>query len=232
MTTLNRRQLAPSYPTYKERGYKPLEPPFGPPDMWPSGPGPGYSVYAGAHGRNLAGVDSMNSEGLKYYPNELDSLAEQDDIYGNGMFDPPGTHGNVHPDAGVFADHLSLPGDIHRTEFYKPSEVNDLVGGGQTMYVPGGAVAWQQGQAQTLKEKQLFWEVPPGVSPLPTNNIGEESTWLAPTATDAIGQAGQEEIEAEELLVEEEDKTTTYAVAIGAGLLLGGIGAYLWKRSK
>jgi len=168
----------------------------------------------------------MDAEGLKYYPNELDSLSEQDDVFGNGMFDPPGSHGNVHPDAGVFADHLSLPGDIHRTQFYAPSEVNDLVGGGKTMYVPGGAVAWQQGQARTLREKQLFWEIPPGVSPIPEDQVSEESTWLAPTATESVGQTPEEEF------VEEVSNMRTYVVAIGAGLLLGGLGMHLYRRSK
>lgn len=229
MTTLDRTQLAPAYPVYRERGYKPLKPPFGPPDMWPSGPGPGYAQYASAHGRNLAGVDSMDAEGLKYYPNELDSLAEGDDTFGNGMFDPPGSHPNIHPDAGVFADHLSIPAEIHRTQFYKPSEVNDLVGGGKTMYVPGGAVAWQQGQAKTLKDKQTFFEIPPGVNPNPIENLSKDSIWLAPTATESVGQDA-EEVEVE--VVEEESNTKAYMMAIGAGLLLGGIGAIIWKRSK
>lgn len=137
---------------------------FGPPSLRPSGMNPKFTVFAGAHGRQLAGlegIDSMNAEGIKNYPNELDLLAEADDVRGNGMFDPPNTHGNVHPNEGVFADHQGLPGYIDRTKFYSPSEVTDMASGLPVNYVPGGAVAFQEGQPETYHEMLELYQTPP-----------------------------------------------------------------------
>jgi hypothetical protein len=170
-----------------ERGYKPVSAPFGPPDVWPSGRNPGYDVYASAHGRNLAGVETMNADEVENYPNELNLLAEADDIDGNGVFDPNLTHGNVHPNEGVFAAHYSLPGYVEREHFYSPSEVTSLPRGGDVMYVPGGAVAFQQGQPETLRANNLLWELPPGVAPFQYDPLTQQQIVDAPTATYPVG---------------------------------------------
>lgn len=188
MSTLNRYQLKPRYPAFSEHGYVPKPAPFGPPDMWPSGLNSGYSVYAGAYQRNLAGVEAMNAEGIDVYPNELNLLAAADDVSGNGVFDPNGTHGNLHKSEGVFNDHQSLPGYVDREVFYQPGEVQDITGGGTTMYVPGGAVAFQQGQTETLRANRLLWELPNAVRPEGIEHLRQQNIVNAPTATQSIGE--------------------------------------------
>lgn len=133
--------------------------------------------------------DSVNAEGIETYPNELDLLAKGDDVNGNGVFDPNDTHGNIHPEDGVFQDHQSLPGYIARDKYYTPSEVSDLTQpGGQVVYVPGGAVSLQQGQQAALTANQLLWKLP-NFSPMPLPSLQEQSIVDAPTATLSVGQA-------------------------------------------
>ena len=170
--------LRPPYPLYMSTplfgGNLPTIDEDGPPDMRPSGLNPSYSMYRGARGRNFAGLgeEKMTADvGLRDYPNELDVLAEADDVQGNGVFDPAGTHGNVHPDYGVFADHVNMPGYLVRDQFYQPSEVIDGTTGTPVLYVPGGAVAIDQSQYDTIRERQLLWELPPGVSPQPPGKL-------------------------------------------------------------
>lgn len=232
MTTLDRLQLRPPYPVTRQPGEGGI--PYVPPDMRPSGWGPGYSVYASSYGRNLAGVgehnemeaqsfDAQNAEGIETYPNELDALAVADDTAGNGVFDPNDTHGNVHPDAGLFQDHLSLPGYVARDHFYELSEVRDLTKpNGRVMYVPGGAVSLQQGQQRALTETDVFWEIPPGVSPFIPEGVPKQSIVDAPTAEKpihhSVGQANSP------------PSYTPYYVAAGLGLALGV--AYIVFRKK
>jgi len=167
--------LRPPYPVYDSTpifgGDLPTIDDDGPPDMRPSALNPYYDQYIGARGRNIAGLggNMMSADvGIKDYPNELDSLAESDDVQGNGVFDPHLTHGNIHPDYGVFSDHENIPGYLVREQFYEPSEVIDGTTGNAVMFVPGGAVAIDQAQADTIRERQLLWELPPGVSPQAT----------------------------------------------------------------
>jgi hypothetical protein len=192
--------LRPPYPLYQQQrfwGDLPCAPVNIPPDLRPSQFNPSYSVYAGAYGRNLAGlgsmnIDSVNAEGIKDYPNELELLQVADDVVGNGVFDPNGSHGNVHPDQGVFQDHLSLPGYIDRDLFYAPSEVTDATTGRQVMYVPGGAVAIDQAQARAFNER-LLWELPPGVNPWTPKTAPFQETIVPPGAAWPINGLGQEE---------------------------------------
>jgi hypothetical protein len=179
------RNLRPPYPVYESTpifgGNLPSIDQIGPPDLRPSGMNPYYDMYRGARGRNIAGLgDNMQSadQGIQNYPNELDLLAEADDVQGNGVFDPAGTQGNIHPDYGVFADHESLPGYLVRDQFYQPSQVIDGTTGEPVMYVPGGAVAIDQSQLDTVRERQLLWELPPGVSPQGTTAPGDGESWI------------------------------------------------------
>jgi hypothetical protein len=114
-------------------------------------------------------------EGIKDYPNELDVLQVADDVVGNGMFDPAGSHGNVHPDYGVFADHESLPGYVARDQFYAPSEVIDATTNSPVMYVPSGAVAIDDAQRQAFNDR-LLWQLPPGVNPHAPRDVPRRST--------------------------------------------------------
>lgn len=154
----------PPYPMHNEVGIKVKPYEHGPPALRPSGWNPRFQVFAAAHGRPVAGVgqaDNMSAEGIETYPNELDLLAAADDVAGNGVFDPNGTHGNVHPDAGVFQDKQSLPGYIDRERFFAPSEVLDVTSGKPVNYVPGGAVAFQEGQLQTYHDLLDIYQTPP-----------------------------------------------------------------------
>lgn len=133
---------------------------MGPPDLLPGQHNPYYDVYNMSRGRFLgsigqtpmqpsqvppsadAGVSpadyqSQVQRAMKDYPNELDSLSAEDDVQGNGIFDAPDTHGNIHPDDGVFSDRESLPGYVARERWFQPSEVLDINTGEPVVFVPG-----------------------------------------------------------------------------------------------
>ena len=180
------QSLRPPYPVYESQpifgGSLPTIDEIGPPDVRPSGNNPYYDMYRGAHGRNFSGlgVTSMLSadRGIQDYPNELNMLAEMDDVQGNGVFDPHGSHGNIHPDEGVFADHENIPGYLVRDEYYAPSQVIDGTTGEPVMYVPGGAVAIDQSQLETYRDRQLLWEIPPGMSAEHRESPPDGDTWI------------------------------------------------------
>lgn len=180
------RNLRPPYPVYASQpmfgGSLPTIDEIGPPDTRPSALNPFYDLYRGAHGRNfsgLGGTTTMSSDpGIRDYPNELNLLAEMDDVQGNGVFDPHGSHGNIHPDEGVFADHQNLPGYLVRDQYYAPSQVIDGTTGEPVMFVPGGAVAIDQSQLDTYRERQLLWELQPGLSPEPVTSPDGGDTWI------------------------------------------------------
>lgn len=147
---------------------------------------PHYTAYAATHGRTLAGVGRTqtlrarcrklygtrglgadeeppmdplivrNSDEEKPYPNELEVLSELDDVQSNGIFDAPGTHGNVHPDAGIFADRQALPGYVAREQWYQPSEVIDATTGRPVMYVPAGSPALNPREMDALRETARY----------------------------------------------------------------------------
>lgn len=130
-----------------------------------------------------------STEGIKDYPNELDILQQADDVDGNGVFDPAGSHGNVHGDYGVFADHVSLPGYVERDRFYQPSEVIDATTGNKVVYVPGGAVAIDRAQRRAFRQLDDFWELPPSMNPFPTEDLAFESTVIPDQPAWPVGQA-------------------------------------------
>jgi len=180
------QELRPPYPVYDPQpifgGSLPTIDEIGPPDTRPSGQNPYYDLYRGAHGRHFSGLGVTNmmsaDRGIKDYPNELNMLAEMDDVQGNGVFDPHGSHGNIHPDEGVFADHENLPGYLVRDQYYAPSQVIDGTTGEPVMYVPGGAVAIDQSQLRTYRDRQLLWEIPPGMSAEQRTAPPDGDTWI------------------------------------------------------
>jgi len=198
------QETRPPYPVYEPTpifgGDLPTIDEIGPPDLRPSSQNPAYSVYAGTRGRNFAGLgeSKMNTqsdsadEGVKDYPNELSVLAEADDVSGNGVFDPHGSPGNIHPDYGVFADKESMPGYLMREQFYAPSEVTDLTTGNPVMYVPGGAVPIDQAQADTYRARQLLNELQPGLSPETFGAPAWGSTWVPTDYAMPIAGLGQD----------------------------------------
>jgi len=134
--------------------------------------------------------------GIKDYPNELDLLMRADDVVGNGVFDPAGTAGNIHPDYGIFADHESLPGYIARDKFYAPSEVVDATTGGEVMYVPSGAVSIDDAQRKAFQDL-LMWEIPPGVNPYPRVDVPQVSRVIPYQSAWGVGQDEQPDDTAE-----------------------------------
>lgn len=219
--------LLPPYPVYTRQRFNgdlPSAGSMGPPDVRPSSLNPAYSLYAGTFGRHLAGLGGIMrlsaDEGIKDYANELDVLQIADDVNGNGMFDPEGSHGNIHPDYGIFAEHQSLPGYVARDKFYRPSEVVDATTGRQVMYVPGGAVYVDPAQKEAYAET-LLWEIPPAVSPARPQMIDDQSTWIPREAEWPIGAT------------EESDQSPgngkVFAIALFAGLSVGLVAGLVSK---
>lgn len=54
------------------------------------------------------------------------------------------------------------------------------------MYVPGGAVSFQQGQTETLRKQRLLWGIPDSVRPFEIDPIRQQSTVAAPTPTESV----------------------------------------------
>jgi hypothetical protein len=224
--------LKPPYPWYGNTrfdGDLPGPSWMGPVDLRPGGLNPYYSQYGAAYGRPLAGLGSspggvtnMHSAdpGIKNYPNELDILQLADDVNGNGMFDPHGSHGNVHPDYGVFADHAGLPGYIARERFYTPSEVTDVTTGKPVMFVPGGAVGIDDAQAKAFQE-MLLWELPRGENPYQPLDVVADQTWIPDEPAWPISGLGAEG---------SAPPMNAFVICAAAGLGIGLFAALLWKK--
>ena len=175
------------------------------------------------YGRRLAGSDvevEDESADPGYASNELDLLAEMDDIQANGIFDPPGTHPNIHPDAGVFAARYSLPGYHAREVPFSVTEVRDATTGRQVVAVPSGAVSldsaaqiafieqglyktpenvvrWQQAQPMPFQSIADWTQNPQSIGPGATSGFGATATATATMSTGqivamtlAVGAAG------------------------------------------
>jgi hypothetical protein len=193
-------------------------------DFLPSAHNLHYDVYASAHGRRLGDVDipsnghgpaptaepgaayqtlrqereRMSNISSKDYPGELDSLQRLDDVQGNGIFDPEGTHGNIHPDTGIFADREGIPGYLAREKFYKPSEIIDVNTGKPVVFVPGGAVAVGPQTDSTLQLLNLY---EPGLPSTGGRNVGYESTVEPYQGAYALGQDEEEAAPKENMLL-------------------------------
>jgi hypothetical protein len=130
-----------------------------------SGTSPTYAApFDRRYGRRLAGMGQVGgdievedeSADPGYASNELALLAEMDDIQANGIFDPPGTHPNIHPDAGVFAARFSLPGYHAREVPFSVTEVRDATTGRQVVAVPSGAVSLDTAAQIAFIEQGLY----------------------------------------------------------------------------
>lgn len=132
-----------------------------------------------AYGRNLAGTDvEVQDEGVQpaTAQNELEYYAAMDDVQGDGIFDPPGSHPNIHPDAGVFAARFSLPGYHAREKPYSLTEVLDVTTGRPIRAVPDGAVSMDSAAQIAFLERGLYepqhslWSVA-NLGPIPARSI-------------------------------------------------------------
>jgi hypothetical protein len=166
-----------------------------------SGTGPAYAApFDRRYGRRLAGSDvevEDESADPGYASNELDLLAEMDDIQANGIFDPPGTHPNIHPDAGVFAARYSLPGYHAREIPFSVTEVRDATTGRRVVAVPSGAVSLDSA-AQIAFIEQGLYKTPENVvrwqqaQPMPFQSIADwtqNPQAIGPGAVSGFGDA-------------------------------------------
>lgn len=173
----------PMYPSQPYTGDLPSMVAVGPSDTrYTSNLAPRYEApFDRRYGRRLAGTDfdvSDESADPGWASNELELLAEMDDIQSNGVFDPPGMHPNVHPDAGVFAARYSLPGYHAREVPFSKTEVVDATTGRRVVAVPSGAVSLdsaaqaafiEQGRYNTPKPVVRWQEA----APMPGVNIAD-----------------------------------------------------------
>lgn len=131
------------------------------------------------YGRHLAGFGEVQDEAVDqgYALNELRLLEHQDDVKGNGVFDPPGTHPNLYRDAGVFAGRFGLPGYIDREVMYKVGEVVDATTGRNVAYVPSGAVAIDSAAQVAYLEGQRYAQPSPVLRTREGRKLPCRPTW-------------------------------------------------------
>lgn len=226
--------IYPSYPTQPYDG-SPFPYDQGPPDALPSGESPFHDIYDGTRGRSLGALGheskpyhkAPTADGPDYkdYPNELDTLADADDVQGNGIFDASNTHGNIHPDAGVFADRENLPGYLAREKFFQPSEVIDVTTGQPIMYVPGNAFMMDPRTDHTLAEVALYVPGLPGSGghqpPMQRIDEPNDGEW-AIGADDSTTPAPSPDYQPA-------PKANMFLVAAIAGLAIGAVAGIMWK---
>lgn len=205
----------PVYPHYYPQPNDGVLGPPGSPDLRPSAaPAPEYQAAIDAqYGRHLAGIGEVQDEGAQpaWAANELEYLAEMDDVQGNGVFDPPGAMPNIHPQSGVFAARYSLPGYDARERPFSLSEVRDVTTGRPIRVVPGGAVAMDSAAEIAFIERGLYEPPQPiinDVTAADTPFVQTENVFQNP---EPIGQAPSAPLSTKKVLM----------VTAGVGLVLG-----------
>lgn len=185
----------PNYPSQPFTGDLPTMAQVGPSDTrYSSGTASRYAApFDRRYGRRLAGTDmdvEDESADSAFATNELALLAEMDDIQDNGIFDPPGTHPNIHPDAGIMAARYSLPGYHAREIPFAKSEVVDATTGRRVVGVPSGAVSLDSAAQIAFIEQGLYKYPTPVVNgqstrPMPGVSIAD---WMqAPQSIAGFG---------------------------------------------
>jgi hypothetical protein len=228
--------MGPIYPSYPSQPYAggklPSMVEVGPPDLrYSSGTAPYYQAGIDAmYGRSLAGSEhqvqdeNANAEAA-WATNELAAYAELDDVQGSGIFDPPGTEKNIHPDAGVFAERFSLPGYHARERPFAMSEVRDVATGRPIRAVPSGAVALDDAAQIAFLERGLYAPPEPvmrAASMGPVRRVSIANWMQNPqpiTATSGLG-----------LDTSATGKNLLLAAAVGVAI--GGIAGYLARKKR
>lgn len=128
-----------------------------------------------------------------YAWNELKVLAEADDANGDGIFDPPGAHPNVYPDAGVLAARFGLPGYLARERMFEKSEVIDATTGRPTVHVNAGAVSMDSVAQIAFLERNKYGPMHPvvragGARGTPSQSI--VNVRVNPQPVKGLGEAG------------------------------------------
>lgn len=227
--------MGPNYPVYSSqpnRGQLPSMAAMGPMDLLPSSSvGPYYQrQQLQAHGRYLAGTEEGPAGPIEvqddvtqpaWASNELEYLAEMDDVQGNGVFDPPGSHGNIHPDAGVFTARYSIPGYQARERPYGFSEVRDATTGRRVRVVPSGAVAIDSSAQIAYIEQGLYKPPRPLMNQMQGRSTAFKPTWNVMQNPQAIGDATSQPFTSTQMLI----------ATAGVGAALGVLYA-LWGRKK
>lgn len=210
---------------------------MGPSDTRPSsGPSPYYKGrIAMQYGRHLAGLGNTESPLSEksdmgepaFASNELEFLAEMDDVQGNGIFDPPGSHPNIHPDAGMFAMRGNLPGYAVREKPFGFSEVRDVTTGRPIRVVPGGAVAMDSAAQIAFVEQGAYAAPQPIIDAPQAGRAGFKPIWNVVQNPIAIGADAPPAT------------TTTTETPISSTLLkflavgvVAGVGIAIWKKGK
>jgi len=206
---------------------------IGPPDLWPTSlTSPRYYDRIEARaGRTLAGdtVEEHAHPDNAYAVNELAFMRELDDVQGDGIFDPPGTHPNIYPDAGVFAARYSLPGYHVREVPFKYSEVRDATTGRQIIPVPSGAVALDTPAKLAQLERNLYEPAQPVVWSNRGGHVRDESivNWAQnPEPVHGWG-IGEEAATAPPVSASPNQKTLM--AVVGLGLAFGALYALMKK---
>lgn len=225
----------PSYPTQPQSGGLPSPEAFGPGDLHPAGTNHHYDAYNLTRGRYLGSLGQAPPSGpaqfpsadrnIKDYPNELDALAELDDVQGNGIFDAPGTHGNIHPEEGIFADRESLPGYLAREQFFAPSEVVDVNTGEPVMYVPGNAFMLDPRTQWMLDQVKLY---EPGLPSTGGHGVPQVSTVEPGQPAWPVRAYGQTDEKTED--AERAKRLNMFLLAGVAGLSIGLVAGLVTKR--
>lgn len=175
-----------------------------------------------AYGRQLAGSDiEVQDEATQpaTAQNELQYYAQMDDVQGDGIFDPPGTHPNIHPDAGVFAARFSLPGYHAREKPYSLTEVLDVTTGRPIRAVPNGAVAIDSAAQIAFLERGLYEPPRPLWSTANLGPIGRRSianVFQNPQAVGALPDASGKNL----------------LIAAGIGIGIGALAGFLARKKK
>lgn len=171
---------------------------FGPRDLRPSSSTvPSVQARLQQHyGRQLAGVDGMRVVDEAMIPatarNELELLAEGDDVQGDGIFDQSATEPNIYPDAGVFASRANLPGYLARERFYQPSEVVDATTGRPVTYVPAGANSMDSAAQIAFIERGAYQPPRPVIQAQQDAPMPYEGTVNESVGRGRIGRSGAE----------------------------------------
>lgn len=179
----------------------------------------------------LAGEDNTvtHSPDNAFAVNELATMREADDVQGDGIFDPPGTHPNIYADAGVFASRYSLPGYHVREIPFKYSEVRDATTGRPIIPVPNGAVALDTPVKLAQLERNAYAPAQPVIWSNRGGHVRDESivNWAQnPEPVKGIGMWGIGEEPAPPL----PSNTKTIATVIGVGLAVGALYALLKNK--
>ncbi len=226
------------YPFYQSQPYSgtPLTgKQGGPPDArYTSLTAPEYQAHIDRrYGRTLAGdnqvQDATQSPDNAWAVNELAALRELDDVQGDGIFDPPGTHPNIYPDAGVLAARYALPGYHVREVPFKFSEVRDATTGRPIIPVPNGAVSIDT--PAKISQLERFQYDPP--QPVVWSNRGGmvrgQSTVNVAQNPEAVRGIGRWLGEDAPVPPVPSDTGKTIMAVVGLGLAAGALYALLTK---